>query len=206
MGVAGTNLYQSKYWPNQDLKCPSFTRCVESCAHVLEFQEEGRVETLLGTIDFLDICMKKIGTDEGLQNCLVRYAKGRGKITMKDIVGNISHRLYSLAQSQDLIGWRRFMEGMISKEIMGIQKSYLALGSYHLSIERWTIDLITKLLKVTHGKWIYRNVHVHDSISGTTATLCKEEIHMDIEKQQELDADSLEEGDKYLMEINLEDL
>ena len=29
---------------------------------------------------------------------------------------------------------------------------------------------------------------------------------MEIEKQQELGTDSIEEGDKYLMEINLEDL
>ena len=40
---------------------------------------------------------------------------------MKNIVGNRTHRLYPLAQSQDLIGWRQFMEGMISKEITGIQ-------------------------------------------------------------------------------------
>ena len=25
MGLAGTNLYQSKYWPNHNPKCPSFT-------------------------------------------------------------------------------------------------------------------------------------------------------------------------------------
>ena len=117
--------------------------------------------------------MKKIGTDEGLRNCLVRYAKGRGAITMRDIVGNRTHRLYPLAQSQDLIGWIWFMEVIISKEITGIKKSYLALSSYHLSIERWMTGLITKFLEVTHGKWIYRNVHVHDSISGTTATLRK---------------------------------
>ena len=66
--------------------------------------------------------------------------------------------------------------------------------------------LITKLLEVIHGKWLYRNVHVHNSISGTTETLRKEEIQMEIEKQQELGTDSLEEGDKYLMEINLENL
>ena len=47
MGMAGKNLYQSEYRPNHDPKCPSFNRCVESCAHVLECQEEGRVETLL---------------------------------------------------------------------------------------------------------------------------------------------------------------
>ena len=73
--VAGTNLYQSKYRPNHDPMCPSCTRSVESCAHVLECPEEGRFETLLGTIDFLDSWMKKKGTDTGLWNCLVRYAK-----------------------------------------------------------------------------------------------------------------------------------
>ena len=145
MGLAGTNLYQSKYWPNHDPKCPSFNRCVESCAYVLECQEEGRVETLLGTIDFLDRWMKKIGTEKGLWNCLVRYAKGRGAITMKDIVGNRTHILYSLAQSQYLIAWRQFMECMISKEITGIQKSYLSLSIYHLSTERWRIGLITAI-------------------------------------------------------------
>ena len=72
---------------------------------------------MLGTIDVLDRWMKKIGTNKGLNNCLVRYAKVRGAITMKDIVGNITHSLYSLVKSQDLIGWRRFMQGMISKEI-----------------------------------------------------------------------------------------
>ena len=126
--------------------------------------------------------MKKIGTDKGLRNCLVRYTQVRGAITMKDILGNRNHRLYSLAQSQDLIGWRRFMEGMISKEIMGIQKSYLVLSSYHLSIDRWMTGLITKLLEFTHGQWLYRNVHVHESISKTTATPHKEEIQMEIEK------------------------
>ena len=84
------------------------------------------------------------------------------------------------------------MEVMISKEITGIQKSYLALSSYRLSIDRWTTGLITKLMEVTHGKWLYRNVHVHDSISGTTATIHKEEIQMEIEKQQELGTNSLE--------------
>ena len=206
MGVAGTNLFQSKYRPKHDPMCPSCTRSVESCSHVLHCPEEGRVDTLLGTIDFLNSWMKKIGTDTELRNCLVRYAKGRGAITLTEIVGNRNHRLYPLAQSQDCIGWRRFMEGMISKEITSIQKSYLALSSYHLSIERWTTGLITKLLEVTHGQWLYRNIHVHDSISGSAATLQKEEIQMEIEKQQELGSDTLEEGDKYLMEINLEDM
>ena len=47
---------------------------------------------------------------------------------------------------------------------------------------------------------------MHDLISGTAAILRKEEIQIDIEKQQELGIKLLEEGDKYLMDINLEDM
>ena len=46
MGVAGKNLYQSKYRTNNEPMCPSCTRSVESFAHVLECPEEGRFETL----------------------------------------------------------------------------------------------------------------------------------------------------------------
>ena len=84
------------------------------------------------------------------------------------------------------------MEGMISKYIVGIKKSYLALSSYHLSIEHWTTGLITKLLEIIHGQWLYINVHVCNSISGTSETLHKEEIQIEIEKQHEHGTDSLE--------------
>ena len=47
---------------------------------------------------------------------------------------------------------------------------------------------------------------MHDSISGTEATLCTEEKHMKIEKQQELGTNSMEEGDKYFIDIKLEDM
>ena len=38
-GVAGTNLYQSKYRPNHGPMCPSCTQSVESCSYVLHFPE-----------------------------------------------------------------------------------------------------------------------------------------------------------------------
>ena len=92
---------------------------------------------------------------------------------MKDIAGNWNHRLYPLAKSQDHIGWRRFMEGTISKDIPCTPKLYLALRSYHISIKRWTTGLITNMMEVMQIQWLYRNLHVHDSISGTAAKLLK---------------------------------
>ena len=47
---------------------------------------------------------------------------------------------------------------------------------------------------------------VHDVVSGTLVTAKKEEFQRLIEDQIDLGEESLEEEDRYLLEINLEDL
>ena len=65
---------------------------------------------------------------------------------------------------------------------------------------------MVKFLESTHGQLLYRNVQVHDSIMGVNATLRKEELQRLIKDQLDLGGEGLEEADKYLLEINLEDL
>ena len=148
--------------------------------------------------------LKEKGTDEILLEILVEYAKGRDSMTMEEICLPEIYRLF--AKSQDKIGWRRFMEGMISKEIGPIQWRYLTATGSTLSLEKWTIGLITRLLEVTHGQWLYRNVQVHDDVAGVNATLRKEEIVAEIEKQQDMGEGDLLPEDRYLLEINLDDM
>ena len=125
---------------------------------------------------------------------------------MMSIVGDWGHRFRCLARSQDTIGWRRFMEGMISQEIIDIQADYMHGIESRLALAPWARGLIVKLLEATHGQWLYRNVQVHDSATGTLATKRKEEIQRWIEDQIELGEEGLDEKDQYLLEINLEDL
>jgi hypothetical protein len=47
---------------------------------------------------------------------------------------------------------------------------------------------------------------VHDPVSGTVATAKKEELLVEIERQRELGDASLLEEDKYLAEVNLEEM
>ena len=98
------------------------------------------------------------------------------------------------------------MEGMISKEISPIQTGYLISSGSSLSIRKWMIGFVIRLLEITHGQWLYRNVQVHDDVSGVNATLRKEELMREIEKQLELGTEGLPQEDRYLLEINLEDL
>ena len=125
---------------------------------------------------------------------------------MEEICSGKDDKYYHFAVSQDKIGWRRFMEGMISKECTEPQLQWMRYCGSKKLITHWATGLVTRLLEVTHGQWLYRNIVVHDSVSGAKASLRKEEIQMEIEMQQELGEEGLLEEDKYLLEVNLEDL
>jgi len=66
----------------------------------------------------------------------------------------------------------------------------------------WAQQLVIRLLEITHGQWLYRNVQVHDTVTGVLAG----QLQVEIETQIQLGEEGLEEADKYLLEINLEDL
>ena len=206
-GIAGTNKEQSR-WSDVSPLCPSCRQAPETCSHVLHCPHEGRVEALHTTIALMDKWMKQNNTDPDLRDCIYEYAAGRGGITMEEIclANGYDARYKNMAKSQDSIGWRRFMEGMVCKEIRGIQNEYSSITRLRCNTLKWGRDIVTRLLEVTHGQWLYRNVQVHDRIAGTLATQRKEELQMEIERQQELGTEGLLEEDCYLADCNLGDL
>ena len=177
MGIAGCNNNLAYYTPGHDRRCPSCGVARETCAHILACEESGRVEVLHKSIDLLDQWLRDSGTEENLRKFLTQYAHGRGGRTMQEIVGfQLQYR--RLAVSVDCIGWRRFMEGMISRELVELQKYAVVESGSRLSVEKWAQELVIKLLEITHGQWLYRNVVVHDKTAGDLVTRRKEESGM----------------------------
>ncbi len=158
------------------------------------------------SIDLLSCWMVEVDTDPDLRECILEYAKGRGTITMSEICQGRDSRFQRMAMDQDKIGWRRFMEGMVTKDLQEIQTTYSAIEGSNVSPKQWTIGVIIKLLETTHGQWLYRCVQIHDRAQGTQATLQKEELQKEIEAQQDLGYDRLLKEDQYLAEVNLDDL
>jgi hypothetical protein len=190
------------------MTCPSCMQVPETCCHILHCPHDGRVKALHTTISLLDRWMKQNNTNPDLRECIYEYAMGRGRTSMVEICteNDYDERYRTMARSQDSIGWQRFMEGMVCKEIRAIQREHSSVTGLRCNTEYWARDLVTCLLEVTHGQWLYRNVQVHDQISGTLATQWKEELQMEIESQQELGTEGLLEEDCYLAECNFGDL
>jgi hypothetical protein len=205
MGIAGCNDNLAYYTPGHDRKCPSCGVAIETCAHVLACEESGRVDVLHKSIDLLDQWLRESGTETNLRRFLIQYAHGRGGKSMQEIVGfQLQYR--RLAASVDCIGWRRLMEGMISRELVELQKYAVTGTGSRMSVETWAKELVIKLLEVTHGQWLYRNVVVHDRTAGDLVTRRKEEIRDALEEQMELGEEGLAEEDRFLLEINLDEL
>ena len=206
LGIASTNGWVSKWDLSVDELCPSCRQCPETAEHVLHCNEAGRVETLLLTIDSLELWLEKMDTDPVLADGLVQYARGRGGISMAEICREMDSRYKTMARSQDIIGWRRFMEGMISQHVVERQRDHLRCRGTQWQLNRWASGLVVRLLEITHGQWLYRNVVVHDRTAGRLALVRKEKIMVDIEEQQRIGEDGLLEAHKYLLEVNLDNL
>ncbi len=75
----------------------------------------------------------------------MEYAHGRDGKTMSKIAGWKGGVWKKLADSMDLIGWQRFMEGMISKEVVQIQSKTEDDDKFKLSMDAWCTGLVIRL-------------------------------------------------------------
>jgi hypothetical protein len=82
--------------------------------HVILCPEDGQVEVFTQSLLALERWLYDANTDP-----IVEYVQRRGQETMEEIVQEAPRRFKAMGQSQDRIGWRRFLEGMISKKSQG---------------------------------------------------------------------------------------
>ena len=203
--IAGTNYLRSKWDESVQKWCPSCRAVQETTGHVLMCNEVGRVSTLHATIDMLGKWLEEVDTAPDLRMCILEYAHGRGYKRMVECIGDNEH-LRKMAEYQDVIGWRRFMEGMFSVHMICIQNDYHLWSGEGLSAKAWAGQLVVRLLEITHAQWVYRNIQVHDETRGSLRTAQKEQLLQAIEEEMEMGFDGFLDMDRSLASVALEDL
>ena len=88
------------------------------------------------------------------------------------------------------------------EKLVSLVNSREVLTGCDLSVETWMREMIIRLLELTHNMWIYHNLVVHDNATGTHALRRKEALQLEAERQLELGGEGLEEGDKWMLEVN----
>jgi len=165
MGIVATNHYVSTTRDkSQCPKCPCCTVADETQDHILQCEEQGRVTAFNEVVDALEEWMEEADTEPELAELITEFVRSRGSESLSTLTFARSKRYLAFARSQDTIGWNRFLEGMISKELVSLQQQHLTVADSPGGINKWT------------GQWVYRNYLVHDSISGALATKKKRRI------------------------------
>lgn len=206
LDIVAINCNMFYYTEGHDPRCLSCEFDAETTGHVLCCREVGIVEALDRSIDLLECWLSLSDTEPLLKRVLVEFARGRGRRRMSGMVERMGEEWKEIGRTQDLIGWRRYLEGMVSHRIIPVQRNYLEVIGSKWLISAWMKGLIMKLLDVAHGQWLYRNMQVHDQVSGVLATKKKEELQTAIEEVLGGREEDLEEDDKWLLEVRLGDL
>ncbi len=77
--------------------------------NVILCPEEGQVEVFMQSLLALEQWLNNVDTDPELADCIVEYVQRGGQESMDEIVQEVPGRLNAMGQSQDKIGWRRFL-------------------------------------------------------------------------------------------------
>lgn len=203
MRLAPTNALLS-HRDRRSRKCPCCVVEDGTAAHILHCEEVGWVDAFQQMADGLELWLEDVDTDPELTEVIMECVRARGLLSIAEVCEGLPGRFQQLGRSQDIIGWQRMLEGMVSVEFARLQEMHMRVIGSRWSVQRWMSGFITRLLEITHRQWIYRNLLVHDTVSGMLLTLKKEELRREIETQQELGDEGLLEEDKFLAEVNLE--
>ena len=96
---------------------------------------------------------------------LPKYILFRGSRNWSSL-GTMSKPMRDIAESQDEIGWREFMEGKVSQKLIKAQELHCAVSPCRMSGRDWAKHFISKLLQISHSQWLFRNITLHDSARG----------------------------------------
>ena len=121
-------------------------------------------------------------------------------------LGYMSPQISCLAKSQDIISWKNFMEGRISRRFFDAQKECLTLENHKIDAEQWTRQFISKILHNAHSQWIFRNFTLHDKRKGWLRRKELHDIMVKIDQLRETDIDDIPVSSRFLLEMDYDNL
>ena len=202
-GFCGTRVQVGRYSGNKsaDVGCPN-CGCTERSTHLCVCMSDGRSRLFKEMCESLEVWLHQGGkTEPELAYWIPKYVEGRGSLRFQDL-GTMSPEMSSLAREQDVIGWKNFMEGRISRKFYNIQLAHLKDVSGHLNGKDWVRNFITKLLQITHSQWIFRNITLHDKRGGSLRRKKMEAMRSEAEILACTNPLLLPEESRFLLEMD----
>jgi hypothetical protein len=197
-----------------DDRCPNCLRPEERASHLNLCPSLLRTRQFMESVADLEKWLAGDHTHPEISFWVPRYLKARARTTFCDLINyaprsaciSMSSQMKALALSQDNIGWTHMLEGKISGHFRTIQSRHLRQRNARINGQDWVKMFITRLLKISHTQWIFRNLTLHDRNLGHLAQLRREELASELERLHSLDPDDVPRESQFLLDFDIDDL
>ena len=95
------------------------------------------------------------------------------------------------------------MEGRISSHFHRLQYCHLIQAQTTMTAASWTRTFISKLLRITHSQWIFRNFVLHDKTHGLLRFKEQGAILLHLEALSLSDKNDLPKESRFLLEFDI---
>lgn len=202
--ATGKNM--GRWFGSEATQCPNCKVDQEDAYHLLHCPDTGRTTFFQDECRTLQAWLNQ-NTEPDLAAALSQYISRRGEITMRQATGTTHNRsLLRLADHMDVIGWDNLMVGMVSTLLRPFQHSYLLPSSSMLTADDWLKQFLQRILHITHGQWIYRNVSRHHSKHGLLKDLERQSLLREIEQFLSVSPEEVPEESRFLLEIDFQSI
>lgn len=197
--ASGRNM--GRWFNSEHTSCPNCGLEDEDSSHLMHCGDAGRFGLFREEVNKLTAWLQSSHTDPDLARILPIYLLNRGTVSMSSIEG-LPREFLRFASSQDIIGWDNFLLGMVSMHLRPIQYSYLLTSPSMLNVDDWMSQFIGKLLHLTHGQWIYRNISKYHDKLGSIRKTERRELLLEIDRLIHVAPEDVPEESKFLLEVD----
>lgn len=186
----------------------------ERASHLNQCPSTLRTQQFLDSVQDLEKWLSQDHTDSEIAFWIPRYLRARNRTTFLDLIHYIprsthismSSQMKALAACQDNIGWTHMLEGKITGHFRTIQSRHLRRINARINGQDWVKLFITKLIKISHTQWIFRNLTLHDKNIGHLTQLKRDELADELERLHSLDPADVPKESQFLLDFDIDDL
>eukprot|EP00956_Cyclotella_meneghiniana_P025077 scaffold51495_cov38-Cyclotella_meneghiniana.AAC.3 len=204
-GFISSGKNMRRWFGSEHTQCPNCGKEDEDAQHLMHCPDPGRYALFREEVNKLTVWLEMNHTDPILAKIISRYVRSRGSTRLADF-HDVPPEYYKFVYEQQLIGWDNFMLGIITSTLRPLQHGHLLGSSSLLTVDDWLTQLINKILHITHGQWIYRNIPKHHATLGMIRKTERRAMLLEIDRLTQLTPEDVPEDSKFLLEIDFSTL
>jgi hypothetical protein len=198
----GTNRQLSRWDKSVKNVCPNCQLADESTAHITRCTAAGRRTIFQESVSELRKWLQEQQTDRVVTELICKYLEGHGEVTMESLLVRKNSKYTTTVWIHDKLGWDNFLEGRICSAWFYLRQDDIETRKLRRSANKWTKELMRRLLQITHQQWTYRNATVHLKIKDGRTRAEHETLVAEILECAHVDPDDLLAEHRHLVGCN----